>query len=763
MPTDQNNWTNPNQNTTAGNVPINPNENQNNWDFNLDLDWVALESSPENEENLSVDNLFDWWSSVPNESENNTDDLIENPTVDTVDTPLKAPVMPVEAPVEQLTETSVEQWIQDVVSQNEDITAWQVAENSDDKGEDDWLLQEDQAVQESENTESVEQTETVEANNETQEDMWVDLSWFADGLESKVEETPVEDVSVSPVQAEMAETNNETQGDMWVDLGWFADGLESKADETPVEEIPVPSVQADAPVVNNESEENMWVDLGWLADVVDNGWTELDSPEAPVETQVDTINGMNENHEDDWVPTDSLTIENVWVPVVEDKAWDMVSDTWDFSGRKDGYVPNESEFQKMSNLLDNSKPWQVEIPNEVNTQVQLQWETVPTQEETKWVFNLDYVVSSLQDSEKSRVTVWSQNEVTMPNIDNQNNNMVEDTGVNNSIPVNNSPENNVSENMVQNTAPITENVAPVQPEMNQVEVPQNNIPQWQGYVYQPQVVAPMPEASMQSEVMSTGETPTNQEWQVLPKKSHSGHTGLLIILVVICLLWVAGFILYKMYPDVVWAILWKNNISIEYQNNTSSVVLWDDDNSALTWDVLTWEVVEELTWDAELWDLWEQLLPDENLTWNENSQSTWWGLDDVLDPDTLAALLQWNDAESGTEKSWESVTELHNSAIDSDDMDTYKDLWLLLDESNSDKSDVLKKLNDYKAQGIIYQDWGTENDNQGVYKYGTYIVKKATAMIESIETTGEMDMNEVKKTFDTFDWYLSKLESLKSN
>jgi hypothetical protein len=36
-------------------------------------------------------------------------------------------------------------------------------------------------------------------------------------------------------------------------------------------------------------------------------------------------------------------------------------------------------------------------------------------------------------------------------------------------------------------------------------------------------------------------------------------------------------------------------------------------------------------------------------------------------------------------------------------------------------------------------------------------------MIESIETTWEMDMNEVKKTFDTFDGYLSKLESLKSN
>jgi hypothetical protein len=34
-------------------------------------------------------------------------------------------------------------------------------------------------------------------------------------------------------------------------------------------------------------------------------------------------------------------------------------------------------------------------------------------------------------------------------------------------------------------------------------------------------------------------------------------------------------------------------------------------------------------------------------------------------------------------------------------------------------------------------------------------------MIESIETTGEMDMNEIEKNFNTFDGYLSKLEALK--
>jgi hypothetical protein len=212
-----------------------------------------------------------------------------------------------------------------------------------------------------------------------------------------------------------------------------------------------------------------------------------------------------------------------------------------------------------------------------------------------------------------------------------------------------------------------------------------------------------------------------------------------------------------MYPDVVLGILGKNNISIEYTNNETSLnILWDDENS------LMGDESGELTWEV---DLWEDLL-----TWDifdsEDDEITQNGMDDVMDPDTLTALLQLGDEDtenSEVDNNWETTTDVHGSPENKWDIDTYKDLGLLLDESNSDKDEVLKKLNDYKAQGIIYQDWWTENDNAGAYKYGTYIVKKTTTLIETIETTWEMDMNEIEKIFDTFDGYLSKLEALKSN
>jgi len=839
MPTDQNNGVNPNQNPTTSNASTSTNTNQNGWDFDFNLDWVVLENDTGKDENLSVDNLFDWWDSVSNEPVNNINNEWEKP----VDLHEKNAV---EAPVWQLTEAVVEQWVQDVVSQNMSSEAEQSTQNFV-KDDDDWLLQEDQAVQESENNWSEAKSQAPETNNEPVENTWVDLSGLADGLQSQLveSESPVESVASNnepventwvdlsgladglqsePVEpespVESVVSNNEPVENTWVDLSGLADGLQSEPvePESPVESVvsnnepventwvdlsglaeglqsqPVePETPVESVVSNNEPVESTWVDLSGLADglqsqsvepiewniksdvqsenivsntasvsdtlanvgeissIVDNGWTELDWPEivsvdAPVVTPVDAP--VNESVENMWIPADSLTIENVWTPVVQDKSGNMVSDTWDFSGKKDGYVPNESEFQKMSTLLDGAKPWHVEIPSEMNTPIQSQWDETQTQEDTKWVFNLDYVVSSLQDSEKNRQNnmMWNNNAVV--------NNIPENSVVESNIPVDTG-----AANVAENIPSSVENGPSVQPVVNGVEMVQNNMPQWQWNVAQTQVVETIPQAPIQWQVAPTETMPVQEENS--PKKFHNGHTGLIIVLVVIWLLWLICFLMYKMYPDVVSSILWKNNISIEYQNNTSSVILsWEDENFGLTWDA-----VEELTWDTELWEL---LTPDENLTWNDDlmvnkdNQSSWWGLDDVLDPDTLAALLWWNDWNSNIENTWETVSEIHDSpSNDSGDIDTYKDLWLLLDESNSDKTEILKRLNDYKAQGIIYQDRWTENDNQGAYKYGTYIVKKATAMIESIETTGEMDMNEIEKNFNTFDGYLSKLEALK--
>lgn len=754
MPTDQNNGVVPNQNPINDNNATNPNDNS--WDQNIDLnldgielDTTSLSSDEKDAWDLSADSLFDSWSSDAESSESNG-------------------------------------------------------------GADDRLIQEDKAVQESENkesgvqpvsvpenTESVEQvTKTVESVVEWVENEWVDLSGLADVLPTQAEEqsaspeqaavevsSPENSIQTEPEQPESVQNNepvvqdNGSVEEEWVDLTGLAGVLPTQAEEqvpaNPEQahvEVSAPEssmqtepeqtesvqnnnsvVQDNGPVEsNNEWVKNEWVTLNSISEPLDTGGTDLDAPSEVNEVTIE----QPQKNTNDWIPADSLTIENVWVPVVEDRAGNMVSDTWDFSGKNDGYVPNESEFQKMSKLLDGSKPWQIEMPADAMVQSTQAWENTVQNDNSKWVFNLDYVVSSLQDTEKKHTMSSSTDVVNTPEI----------ATVTPTIP-NVSDNNTVNSNIPVVNVQSTDNVAPVQPVMGQVENMQNNSVQGQWYVYQPNVPMDMPQAPVQPVV--TNSDTWNNTVQVSAPKTHHGPSALVIILIVICLLGAVWYILYKMYPDVVSGILWKTNISIESTNSEISLnLLWDDKDSVSTDD-------NTETWDLDLWDdvlTWDVLAGETEQLDNDTQDGS---MDDILDPDTLTALLQLGDEDTDTENAdtenidtedaWEVVTEIHNSPEDTDSFDTYKDLWLLIDEWNSEKDSILEKLNDYKAQGIIYQDWWSENDNQGAYKYGSYIVKKTTAMIDSIETTGKIDMNELEKIFDTFDWYLSKLDGLVSN
>jgi hypothetical protein len=72
------------------------------------------------------------------------------------------------------------------------------------------------------------------------------------------------------------------------------------------------------------------------------------------------------------------------------------------------------------------------------------------------------------------------------------------------------------------------------------------------------------------QVMPTNEV-LNNGVQIPTPKKHHGPSAFVIILISLGLLCLAGFMLYKMYPDVVLGILGKNNISIEYTNNETSL------------------------------------------------------------------------------------------------------------------------------------------------------------------------------------------------
>jgi len=760
MPTEenQNQWMNPSTNlngnvnpnpASTGNPAVSTDELQAEWVANwnigwepqidLNLDWIQLDPEPVStssempDDVLSVDNLFsdsqaEWDTSVDdNTSSNNETQNIQS-------------------------------------------------------SDDDWLAQEDKAVQESENISNeqesvvepiqpqvqnedfVENTVVTESETVPENIPSFDLSESHEDEVSKLERIPseseqpavVEDPVVAHVVAEepvVAEEHVVAKEPV-------------VAEDSPVAEEPIVEepVVVEEPVIAEEStvaenpvvvEEPAVVEKSVVAEKPVVEWSAVEDTPAVVEKPVVEEKEITPVAEE---PEESLVIENVWTPMVTNQEWDIVSDTWDIKQWQSSYIPNESDFQKMSDLLENSKPWQVDISNvQQNTPENTVNEVKSVPTENKWVFNLDYVVSSLQDNKPQ------------PSVQN---NVEPQAVVSNDVNLNQNINDETVQTPVQNVqiSQSVENVVPevpwsmpwqnVQPNYMWQNIPQNVQTSyvWAG-VQNMQTVPPMqqpvqPVQPAQIPQMATPIYPNNVPYEQKKKRS----AWPIVILFILLGLWASVFILWKMYPDVMASILGKDNIIVEYLN--PGVEIWWDEEMDIdqnTWDIdelenveNTWEVlIDELTWDeveleGEIMDIVEEE-------------------DDIIDPDTLAAaILAADQEEEDTDSTWENITEIHGSSIiDSGDIDTYKDLWDLIDEKNFDKNEILKKLNDYKSQWATYQKWWNDND-QMVYRYGTYVLQKCDAMIDDIEKWWEIDNNTIEAEFQKFDDYLSKAEKVKS-
>lgn len=780
MPTEenQNQWMNPSTNlngnvnpnpASTGNSAVSTDESQTEWVVNwnigwepqidLNLDWIQLDPEPVStpsempDDVLSVDNLFsdsqaEWETSVDDNTSSNNE------------------------------------------TQN--------TQSSDD----DWLAQEDKAVQESENISNeqesvvepiqpqvqnedfVENTVVTESETVPENIPSFDLSESHEDEASKIENISSESEQPAVVEDPVVSEEHVVAEDPVVAEEHVVAKEPVVAEDSPVAEEPVVEgpVVVEEPVIAEEStvaenpvvvEEPAVVEKSVVAEkpvVEEPAVTEEPVVEEPVVEWKETTPVAEE-------PEESLVIENVWTSMVTNQEWDIVSDTWDLKQWQNSYIPNESDFQKMSDLLENSKPWQVDISNvQQNTPDNTVNEVKTAPTENKWVFNLDYVVSSLQDN-KPQPSVQNNVEpqAVVSNDVNLNQNINSETiqtpvqNIQISQPVENvvpevawnMPWQNVQPNyMWQNVQPnyVWENV---QPNYMWQNVPQNVQTSyvWAG-VQNMQTVPPMqqpvqPVQPAQIPQMATPIYPNNVPYEQKNKRS----AWPIVILFILLGLWAAVFILWKMYPDVMASILWKDNIIVEYLN--PGVEIWWDEEMDIdqnTWDIdelenvgNTWEVlIDELTWDeVELEGEIMDIVDEE---------------DDIIDPDTLAAaILAADQEEEDTDSTWENITEIHGSSIiDLGDIDTYKDLWDLIDEKNFDKNEILKKLNDYKSQWTTYQKWWNDNGNQNVYKYGTYILQKCDAMIDDIEKWWEIDNNTIEAEFQKFDGFLSTAEKIKS-
>ena len=741
MPTEENQtqWTNPSTNlngnvnpnpASIGNPVVSTDDLQAEWVVNwnigwepqidLNLDWIQLDPEPVStpsempDDVLSVDNLFsdsqaEWETSVDDNTSSNNE------------------------------------------TQN--------TQSSDD----DWLAQEDKAVQESENISNEQESVVEPSQPQVQNEDFVENTVVTES-ETVPENIPSFDLSESHEDeaSKIENISSELEEPAVVEEPVVAEEPvvdESAVTEESVTEKPV----VEEPAVTEESVTKKPV-------VEEPAVTEEPVVEEPVVEWKETTPVAEE-------PEESLVIENVWTSMVTNQEWDIVSDTWDIKQWQNSYIPNESDFQKMSDLLENSKPWQVDISNvQQNTPDNTVNEVKSAPTENKWVFNLDYVVSSLQDN-KPQPSVQNNVEpqAVVSNDVNLNRSINDETvqtpvqNVQISQPVENvvpevpwsMPWQNVQPNyMWQNVQPsyVWENV---QPNYMWQNVPQNvQVPYvWAG-VQNMQTVPLMqqpvqPVQPAQIPQMATPIYPNNVPYEQKKKRS----AWPIVILFILLGLWASVFILWKMYPDVMASILGKDNIIVEYLN--PGVEIWWDEEMDIdqnTWDIdelenveNTWEVlIDELTWDnTELVGEVMDIMDEE---------------DDIIDPDTLAAAILAADQEDeDNDSTWENITEIHGSSIiDSGDIDTYKDLWDLIDEKNFDKNEILKKLNDYKSQWTTYQKWWNDNGNQNVYKYGTYILQKCDAMIDDIEKWWEIDNNTIEAEFQKFDGFLSTAEKIKS-
>ena len=241
-----------------------------------------------------------------------------------------------------------------------------------------------------------------------------------------------------------------------------------------------------------------------------------------------------------------------------------------------------------------------------------------------------------------------------------------------------------------------------------------------------------------------------QVQQPVKAKKHKKQSWF-IILWVFWFLFVAGFVLYKMFPDKVMD-LFKHDAIVQS-------LTWTENNDE-EWNEVN---VDENQW-SELenngeWNIWEEWENNEN-QWDEQS----W---EEIDPNSLAWLLEWNE-DSGewneNNEEWVVNGEEWNQLWSEEETSNWGDEWEfdpfsemneLLGVDDENKS----KLNDYISKWQYYIDWWTENSNAAAKRYWEAIVSSAQDQLTKLENWEEIDTT----LFDRFDNYLKVLSDLESN
>ena len=452
------------------------------------------------------------------------------------------------------------------------------------------------------------------------------------------------------------------------------------------------------------------------------------------------------------------------------------------------YVPNEAEFSAMSNLLNSSSAWQVDLNNVSNQP-----------EDNTWVLNNTFTSDVMPIQWNSDGTL--DNSLQSPvNPVEQEVNSVEQQNVQPDFPDQPNPfemqnqQEVVNNNMVNNSWVVDMNqpnqmdlqnpvnsVGPVEPSIDLNSIwsvwwvdlwnINNNIEnQWmpldaildqeiQNMHVQPQNPGQVNNAwavDMNQYQQQVQFQPQNVQTQNGKRKKQSWFVALGVFLFV-CL---AIFVVFKMFPDKI-SKIFKNDIVVEYvtwneymentETNTLDVEQLEENEDNESEELETGlqlgendELLVEGDWEQEENNLewWES-----NAEWNEQLS---WDIEE-LDPNSLAWLLaedggtaniETSDETANLEESMQNVwnteesSESNNTWTNNDEeFDPFAEIINVLEEEQSDSD----KLNDYIEQWNFYKELWISNGDRKMEKYGEYIVVTATEELWKLENWEEID------------------------
>lgn len=462
----------------------------------------------------------------------------------------------------------------------------------------------------------------------------------------------------------------------------------------------------------------------------------IDIPNDQTAQNVEDIISSPEPSNETENSTTNLHIENLWTDVTENDAGDIISDTWWSTEEQDKYIPNESEFSQMSNVLNSAPAWQVDLTNTDENLSNIN-------EDNSWNENLNDLLSdptiqenvaSIEITEKDENNNVETEKIDLNNTqsstesNNSNNNApmeisLDSILINNPTPENNDTQNNTNQETTQTTNNISE---------SNTQIAQNN-----------SATAPQ-------------------------KKKKKNRWVWVLILVIIGLGFCSYRFIKKMAPDILLQIKDKINISntLNWNNNTIEPEI-------NTWNIIEdedWEIINNGSWTDENGEITDNEILNENENLNNNNSGNNQDTtnDEPLDPNSLAALLendnnQWNE---NNQTSWEIITNeewLNNNWPEESTWNDQFNQFGEIDNILSNNDLDIKRLSWFIAQWEYFQERWTNNGNNIIAWQWQSIKQKAEELKTKLENWEEIDtsiFNNLEDTISKLTETVSKLSNL---